>query len=74
MIEVVIVEPSLLPAGMLRLDGLAPSEKSDGPVVPQPGSLNVPIRVCQLKLPLVDRYSLVYQKVQLSLGSTLMLV
>ena len=58
---------------MLRLDGLAPIEKSDGPLV-QLGNLNDAMRVCQLKLPFVVRYSSVYQNVQSSLGSTVMLV
>ncbi len=31
-----------------------------------------PMRVCQLKVPLEVRYSLVYQKVQSSTGSTVM--
>ena len=35
--------------------------------------MNEPIRVRQLKLPLLGMYSVVYQKVQSSLGSTLML-
>ena len=34
------------------------------------GNLNVPIRVCQLNEPFVVRYSVVYQKVQSSTGST----
>jgi len=33
-------------------------------------SLNDPIRVCQLKVPFVVRYSFVYQNVQSSAGST----
>jgi hypothetical protein len=37
---------------------------------PQPGNLNEPMRVRQLKLPFVAMYSCVYQKVQLSTGST----
>ena len=40
----------------------------------QLGNLNVPIRVCQLKLPFAAMYSSVYQKVQSSAGSMLMLV
>jgi hypothetical protein len=36
----------------------------------QPLILNDPILVCQLKVPLVARYSFVYQKVQSSVGST----
>ena len=38
----------------------------------QPANLNVPIRVCQLNEPFVVRYSVVYQKVQSSVGSTTM--
>ena len=34
-------------------------------------SLNEAMRVCQLKVPLTERYSLVYHMVQSSLGSTL---
>ena len=36
----------------------------------QPLTLNDPMRVCQLNVPLVARYSFVYQKVQSSVGST----
>jgi hypothetical protein len=68
-----IVDVPLLPCATLRLDGLALMEKSDGPLV-QLGNLNDAIRVCQLKLPFVVRYSSVYQNVQSSLGSTAMLV
>ena len=75
MTAVEIVEPPLAPCATVRLLGLAPSEKSDGAGgPPQPLSLNEPMRVCQLKLPLEARYSFVYQKVQSSDGSTLMLV
>src|SRR5205085_168330 len=70
---VFIGDVPLLPCAMLRLDGLAPIEKSDGPLV-QLGNLNDAMRVCQLKLPFVVRYSSVYQNVQSSLGSTVMLV
>lgn len=35
-------------------------------------SLIVPMRVCQLKVPFAARYSLVYQNVQSSTGSTVM--
>lgn len=38
----------------------------------QPGNLNDPMRVLQLKVPLVLRYSLVYQNVQSSTGSIAM--
>src|SRR5262249_9057158 len=68
-----IVDIPLWPWATLRLDGLAPIEKSDGPL-PQLGNLNDAMRVCQLKLPFVVRYSSVYQNVQSSLGSTAMLV
>ena len=37
--------------------------------LPQPGNLNEPMRVLQLKLPVVFRYSFVYQNVQSSTGS-----
>jgi hypothetical protein len=37
---------------------------------PQLGNLNEPMRVFQLNDPLAGRYSVVYQKVQSSLGST----
>ena len=72
-IVVPIVDVPLAPWATLTLAGLALIAKSDGPVV-QLGNLNDAIRVCQLKLPFEDRYSPVYQKVQSSLGSTLMLV
>ena len=39
----------------------------------QLGNVNDPIRVRQLKLPFEGMYSVVNQKVQSSLGSTLML-
>lgn len=67
------VDVALLPCGTLMLDGLAATEKSDGELV-QLGNLNDAMRVCQLKLPFVVRYSSVYQNVQSSLGSTAMLV
>lgn len=38
----------------------------------QPGNLKEAIRVLQLKEPLAFKYSLVYQKVQSSTGSTVM--
>jgi hypothetical protein len=70
-----IVELPLPPWATLTLLGLAEIEKSDGAGgPPQPFSLNEPMRVCQLKLPLEARYWFVYQKVQSSEGSTLMLV
>src|SRR5437868_4144795 len=48
--------------------GLALIEKSLVAVAPQPGNLNEPMRVRQLKVPFVLRYSVVYQKVQSSVG------
>ena len=41
------------------------------PVRPQDVNLKDPMRVFQLNVPLVVRYSFVYQKVQSSAGSTL---
>lgn len=41
-------------------------------VYAQPANLKDPMRVFQLKLPLAGMYSLVYQNVQLSAGSTFM--
>src|SRR5712692_9976363 len=70
---VLIVEVPFAPWATLRLFGLAPIEKSDGAVL-QFGNLNVPILVCQLKVPFAAMYSFVYQNVQSSEGSTLMLV
>jgi len=54
--------------------GAAEREKSGAGAPPQEVNLNDPIRVCQLKLPLAAKYSLVYQKVQSSAGSMLMLL
>jgi len=52
--------------------GFAVIEKSSGAgAAPQPGSLNVPIRVRQLKEPFAGMYSFAYQKVQPSMGSML---
>jgi hypothetical protein len=54
-------------------------KRSDGPLLSltgsssphwQPGNLNDAMRVLQLKLPLAFKYSVVYQKVQSSTGST----
>src|SRR5437588_12870652 len=79
--DVLIVEVPLCPWSSVRLLGLAPIEKSfaggggggGGGVVEQLENLNEPILVRQLKLPFEDRYSFVYQKVQSSAGSTLVL-
>src|SRR5229473_6027 len=67
-----MVEVPDWPCWMERLVGLAPMEKSlvGGGVAGQPGSLNEPMRVFQLKVPLLGMYSLVTQKVQSSVGST----
>jgi hypothetical protein len=67
-----IVDVPLCPCATSTLAGLAASEKSNGAVL-QPASVNDPIRVCQLNVPLVARYSDVYQSVQSSAGSTLRL-
>ncbi len=40
----------------------------------QPGNLKDAMRVLQLKVPLLFKYSVVYQKVQSSTGSTVMLL
>src|SRR5438132_771024 len=65
-----MVEVPLLPCCRLSDVGLALMEKSLVAVPPQPGNLNEPIRVLQLNAPVVFRYSVVYQKVQSSVGST----
>ena len=57
----------------LKVVGLAEIEKSLATVPPQPGNLKLPIRVAQLNAPVTGMYSFVYQNVQSSLGSTLML-
>ncbi len=71
--EVLMVALPFAPCASSRLLGLALIEKSDGAVLQFP-NLNEPILVCQLKLPFEARYSFVYQNVQSSAGSTLMLV
>ena len=58
-----------MPWARLSELGLAAIEKSFGET--QLGNLNEPMRVFQLKVPLAGMYSLVYQKVQSSEGSTL---
>src|SRR3954471_6207685 len=56
----------------VSVPGLALMEKSfAGGVEPQPGNLKEPMRVLQLNAPSALRYSVVYQKVQSSVGSTL---
>lgn len=51
--------------------GVAASEKSGASV--HPANLKFAMRVLQLNVPLVLRYSVVYHMVQSSVGSTLML-
>ena len=68
-----IVDVPLAPCASESVLGLELSEKSDGTVL-QLANLNVPTRVCQLNAPFAASYSSVYQKVQSSDGSTLMLV
>jgi hypothetical protein len=60
----------LPPVVKLMLLGLAANEKSGVGGAPQPGNLKEPMRVFQLNEPLTRRYSLVYQKVQSSTGSS----
>ena len=43
-------------------------------MLPLPGNLKEAMRVLQLKEPVVAMYSWVYQKVQSSMGSTLILL
>ena len=70
-VTVEIVDVAVPPCAAETLDGFALIEKSfGGGVPPHPGSVNVPIRVRQLKVPFVGMYSLVYQNVQPSTGST----
>jgi len=61
------------PAVAVDDHGAADSEKSFACVAPQPGNENDPMRVRQVRKPSMARYSLVYQSVQPSEGSTLML-
>lgn len=71
-VAVLMVLVPLFPWVKLTLEGLALIEKSLEAAVPQPGNLKEAIRVLQLKAPVLLRYSLVYQKVQSSTGSTVM--
>src|SRR3989441_12057276 len=50
--------------------GLTPLTVGGGVGAGQLTNLKVPTRVCQLKVPFAFRYSVVYQKVQSSAGST----
>jgi hypothetical protein len=52
--------------------GAAAIEKSGEAVLPQPGNLKLAMRVLQLNVPVVFKYSCVYQNVQSSTGSTCM--
>jgi hypothetical protein len=77
---VLIVTFVLFPRWSVTLVGLAAIEKSSAPpppppppLFPQPGSWKEPIQVVELKFPFCGRYSFVYQNVQSSLGSMLML-
>jgi hypothetical protein len=67
-VEMVDVPPAFAPSESEV--GEAWMEKSLLAVEPQPGNLKAPIRVCQLNAPFAERYSVVYQKVQSSVGST----
>ncbi len=73
-VAVLTVTVPLAFCARLRLVGLTDIEKSLGGGAPQFGSLNVPTRVLQLNEPFEGMYSFVYQNVQLSTGSTAMLV
>ena len=59
-----------VPAGTDREEGDADIEKSGDGADPQPGKRNEVIQVLQFHVPLPFRYSVVYQKVQSSTGST----
>src|SRR5947207_2397398 len=65
-----IVDVALPPCVTVRVDGFALMEKSLAGGAPQLGNLNEAIRVCQLNEPFAGMYSVVYQNVQSSLGST----
>src|SRR5207302_4971015 len=65
---VAMLDVTLVPWTADTLLGLAPIVKSDG--LPQPGSLNVPMRVFQLNSPFAGMYSYVYHNVQPSVGWT----
>ena len=65
-----MVELPDAPGARVRLEGDALIEKSSVGVGPQLGNRKLPIRVLQLNAPFEGMYSLVYQKVQSSLGST----
>src|SRR5207302_8898030 len=71
---VLIVEVPLDPVCTDSELGLALIEKSFAGAVLQFGNLKVPTRVFQLKVPLLGMYSVVYQKVKSSAGSTVMVL
>lgn len=70
---IVAVYVVLLPCVTLWEDGVAATVKL-GVVEPQEGKLNDTSWVAQLKLPVLGKYSLLYQNVQSSTGSIAMLV
>jgi hypothetical protein len=72
LVTVIVLLP-LFPWLIVSEDGEAESEKSGVGDPPQVGNLNETILVAQLKAPLEGRYSVVYQNVQSSEGSTTML-
>ena len=69
---IVIVLVPFDPCVMVRELGEAPMVKSGEPVLPQPGNLKLAMRVLQLNVPVVFKYSCVYQNVQSSTGSICM--
>jgi hypothetical protein len=71
--ETIAVEMVLLPVPfwfMVSVLGLAAMLKSLEAVAPQEGKRNDATRVRQLKVPFAGMYSVVYQNVQSSVGST----
>ena len=68
----VIVLVPLEPCAMVSEEGEAATLKSGVAVPPQLGNLKFAMLVFQLKVPLVFMYSVVYQNVQSSTGSTCM--
>src|SRR4029453_4951392 len=73
LVTVIVLVPNP-PAGIVSDAGGAAMEKSGAGGPPHVENLNEAMRVLQLKVPLVLRYSCVYQKVQSSLGSIVMLL
>ncbi len=70
MLVTVTVLVPLPPCAIVSDEGLAPTEKSGVAVPPQLANLKEPTRVDQLKVPFALTYSVVYQNVQSSEGST----